>query len=352
MNAYDLNNTIQFSTENKILNNIETFVINLDRRPDRWEKFREKIKKYNLLNYQRFSAIDGSKLKPNRKLNKIFEGNDYNMRKGIVGAALSHLQLWIKLINSDNDFFLILEDDIEFIDDFQVKLTKIINEIKNINWDIIYLGHSAKHKKSNNENLKIEKYNFIQSINESYGGAFAYIINKNGAEKMLDYINTNGMTNAIDTMQQKAADFINVFYIEPHLITTDCHCLNNNIDTDIQNDIDSTLNMNLNDIIDEEFRYLKSFNIQPIKSYDELIKYIQNLQERNVYYKNNDQNVIEKLFIICNMCLNKTHIYYTIESNILIILNKNDYNNFKPTIYNERLKKYNNYDISDAIVYI
>ncbi len=352
LNAYDLNNTIQFEKVSSNFNNMEIILINLQRRPDRLEKFKKQIDKYSL-NFTIFSAIDGYKLKPNRQLNKIFENNDYNMRKGIVGCALSHLQIWIELIKSNKDFYLIFEDDVTIQDNFKTKLRKILNDIDYKQYDILFLGHHSKIKDLNNvNNITIKKYNSVDSLKESYGGAFSYIITKNGAQKMLEYINTCGMPNAIDTMQQKAADFIDIYYIQPSLVTSDCHCFNNNIDTDIQKDINSTVSMNIENIITEELINLESFNIQSIKSYDELIKYIQNLHEHNIYYKNNDQNVIEKLFIICNMCLNKTHIYYTIESNILIILNKNDYNNFKPTIYNERLKKYNNYDISDAIVYI
>jgi len=353
LNAYDLNNTIQFE---KTISNYKliTKVINLDRRHDRWIKFQNEAKKYyEILNYERFSAIDGSKLKPNRQLNKIFEGNDYNMRRGIVGAALSHLQLWIKLLNSEDNFWLILEDDIKFVDNFDIKLGKIFNEIQsNNNWDIIFIGHSAKNRNNISSTNKIEKYNTFRSLNESFGGAFAYLISKNGAMKMLQYVNNYGMINAIDTIQQKAADVTEIFYIEPQLITTDCHCFNNNIDTDIQNDIHSTCNMPIDSIFNEENIQLNSFNIKKINTFDEIIVYIKDLKLNNVYYVDNDNNIINKLYKLCIICLNKTHIIYTLKSNILIILNKNDYNTYKPIIYNERLKKYGNYDITDAIQYL
>jgi GR25 family glycosyltransferase involved in LPS biosynthesis len=257
-NAYDLNNEFQFegkesmyalpkSIQSKNIESvIKTFVINLKRREDRLHKFISKINSTHI-QYNIFNAVDGSQLSPSYQLERIFENNDYNMRKGMVGCAMSHIQLYINLINShDTNIYCILEDDVDFVHNFQYKLTHVYNQlISQPNWDICYLGHhlySSYVSELSYNNIKIptiEKWNQMESMARSIGGTGGYIISKKGAIKLLEHINTTGMTNGIDTVQQKAADVLDIFYCEPHLIYSECVTNNSNADTDIQHEYDS-----------------------------------------------------------------------------------------------------------------
>jgi len=243
-NAYVLNGEKQLVGKeeavavNHVGLNMKTYVLNLDRRSDRWETF-TKHEAPKCLGYKRFSAIDGSKLHPNDQLQRIFEGNDYNMREGMVGCAMSHIKMWIELINSHYESFCILEDDLDFVPEFR---EKFLHAYKNLpaEWDICFLGHHLWKKYKlpeyfDKEALPIlEKWTTIESMKYSMGGTGGYIISKSGARKMLEFINHIGMTNGIDTMQQKAADLINVYYCKPHLIYSDCWTPETNADTDIQ----------------------------------------------------------------------------------------------------------------------
>lgn len=225
---------------------IETFVVNLDRRPDRWEAFKRKAVELQFLNYQRFSAVDGKKLVPTEQLQYIFENNDYNMRKGMVGCALSHLQLYVNMMNDQNsDIYCILEDDIEFAPDFQFKLLHIYNLLRNHNWDMVYLGHHVYDQYltpdtyNGSKMPRVEIWDRRRSLTESIGGTGGYLITRQGALKLLEFINSTGMTNGIDTVQQKSADTLNIYYAMPHLIYSECWRGDNNPDTDIQYDYDS-----------------------------------------------------------------------------------------------------------------
>ena len=257
-NSYDLNNEMQFSgkeelkvVEKKTINNIKTYVINLDRRPDRFKTFSS----ISPINYIRYPAIDGKLLKPNKHLQRIFEGNDYNMRVGLVGCAMSHIKLLIELVNNEdstdcddnNQSLFIMEDDVKFVPDFINKFNDVINQLKNIDWDFIYLGNSlyTNHRTDDyydkKANIILEKWSSELSIHKSMGGFFAYLINKKGARKFLDFINNTGMTNGIDTMQQKAINKapMNTFYCFPHLVYSECVLNNNNINSDIQYSFES-----------------------------------------------------------------------------------------------------------------
>ena len=254
-NAYILNNEKQFI--DKII--FKTIIINLDKRPDRFEKIK-KEKQFDFLEYLRFPAVDGSKIFSNPQLEKIFEGNDYNMKQGMVGCALSHIKIYIDFINTKNlDVLLILEDDIICCDNFKQKFMETCEKLFINNWDICYIGHHNKYPEEKNTNTNIKKYTAQESLNFSIGGTFSYLISKQGAKKLLEIINTFGMINCIDTIQQKSADFLSVYYCYPSLIYCENFFINQNIDTDIQKNQKSVKkNPENNGIIHSEKRLFKN----------------------------------------------------------------------------------------------
>jgi GR25 family glycosyltransferase involved in LPS biosynthesis len=345
-NAYDLNNELQFDgKEQNIIyynfNKIKSFVINLDRRPDRWSSFQNNAKQLSFLKYERFNAIDGNKLVSTRKLQRIFDGNDYNMRRGIVGVALSHIKLYIELLYSQNDVFFIMEDDLEFTPEFEKKFFHLYDQTKNINWDIIYLGHHLKNKITDaydkDKMPVIERWNRYTSLNNSLGGVGGYLISKNGAKNLLEFINNHGMSNAIDTMQQKAADNLNVFYAFPHLFYSECHRQDKSVDSDIQYNFNS-LTIPLEDRIKED---VIKYNLTEITNIDTMLCMItDNNIQNNFYYKNTDLNHIENIKKIC------IHRYYTLGNTTIIIISD------KNTIIQTDILKYNDiYNIDDVIMY-
>lgn len=248
LNAYDLNDEKQFS-EKEIIPfsknyNMKTVVINLERRIDRWESFKNS-KEIAFLNFTRYLAVDGSKLKPTEQLQHVFEGNDYNMRQGMVGCAMTHIKLMLELVESKYDFFCIFEDDITFVPNFKDKFEHLLKNLPD-KWDICYLGHHLWKQYRSDDSFYdrtkfpiIEKWDTKKSFEYSMGGTGGYLISKQGASNMLSFIEKTGMTNGIDTMQQKAADYLDIYYPKPHLIYSDCWQINTSSDTDIQTNFKS-----------------------------------------------------------------------------------------------------------------
>jgi len=302
INAYILNNEEQFTKTVRIKEDfkIENYVINLDRRPDRLESFLKNAP----INFKRFSAIDGKKLKPSRQLQKLFENNDYNMRKGMVGCALSHIKLWIQLLNSDKDAYLIVEDDIEFLPEFTQRLDKVISSLKSINEiELIYVGH---HLRQNflagcydSGDITIEKWSSEDSLRKSLGGTGGYIITRKGAEKLLERINKTGMTNGIDTVQQKAADDINVYYCFPHLYKSECVRDNVIPDTDIQTDYDSlTLSLEKRLYLEMEYYNNKKICFYLALNIEHLKRLLENNQDDVICYQNYENPIqVQELYL-------------------------------------------------------
>lgn len=245
INAYDLNNQRQFSETEKMEKvPFKCYIVNLDRREDRWinfEKVAEQVKLNECLaqEYRRFPAVDGSKLISTRQLRRIFDPNNYNWTRGVIGCALSHLVLWTELVKSGENGLVVLEDDVEFCSLFKTKLEAVYTEAKKIpDWDIINLGTFQRNPTAGSTDPykmpKLLKKNGKESIEYSYGGTIGYMISKNGARKILDFLNHHGMICAIDTMVFMAGDSINLYFVEPALIKSECVCVNSNADSDIQ----------------------------------------------------------------------------------------------------------------------
>lgn len=224
-------------------------VVNLDSRPEKYENFIKQIPKKEdgspLLNFVRFQAIDGNKLKKNVDLCRLFEKNDYNMRAGMVGCALSHIKILTELVNTetDIDFLSVFEDDAKFTPNFWGKFQVLISNLPS--FDIIYLGHHPKIIFKEENGLRLVKKTPFESLQYSFGGAFGYLITKSGATKILNHINSHTMTNCIDTIFQIAN--INQFYCEPPLITSEM----NPPESDIQHNFNS-LTMTYDEILREE----------------------------------------------------------------------------------------------------
>jgi len=254
-NAYDLNNEDQFNNctekdkdENKDKNkdkeptSSKAFIkiVNLERRKDRKDNMTDLLKKLNIDNeeYEFIKAVDGNALEPTQELYNLFKGNDFGSRKGVIGCALSHYQLWKQLLNDkDHSFYLIMEDDIECCNDFKTKMQELMpNFVSN---EILYLGYSMfkknRDKMKHIYDVSAEITNVMPLDKTLYiGGTFSYSINKIGAKILTEYIQKNGIKHGIDYVM-KIIPLLNSYECQPHLTFSEWNESGQNIDSDIQN---------------------------------------------------------------------------------------------------------------------
>lgn len=106
----------------------KTYCINLDRRTDRWDEF---IGKYpeSIDIVERFSAKDG-------QLFDLGYGKTYDCE---LAGSISHTQVIKNAIDLNLKNVLILEDDVEFSQDFNIQLNESMENMPS-NWDIILFG--------------------------------------------------------------------------------------------------------------------------------------------------------------------------------------------------------------------
>jgi GR25 family glycosyltransferase involved in LPS biosynthesis len=220
-------------------------VVNLQRRHDRKTYIEKNLSDVNVnrSDYEIVNAVDGKILKPSYVLKHLFRDNDFSYQKGVIGCALSHLAIWEKLLaDPDNDYYIVLEDDITLNKDF----SKYIAAMKDIFYekDVVFLGYHMKN------DLR-EKFKFLYNRDDGselkiaklteklfFGGTIGYSINKLGAKKLLENSKNHGIQRAIDYFM---VDSKNVDYWEtrPQLVFSECVQNNNGqVDSDVQRESD------------------------------------------------------------------------------------------------------------------
>ena len=117
----------------------KVYCVNLDKRPDRLENFKNQVEKYDLGNFEIFKAIDGKNLDMSEFKTKL--------RPGELGLILTIINI-VKICKSNNyENVLIVEDDCEFnneinfIDSYFEKLPS--------DWDMTFLHDGCNMHASN-----------------------------------------------------------------------------------------------------------------------------------------------------------------------------------------------------------
>jgi GR25 family glycosyltransferase involved in LPS biosynthesis len=206
-------------------------IINLKRRIDRKNYIIKQLSENNITNYDIFEAIDGKKINCNINLQLLFEGNDFNYKKGVIGCALSHIHLWNELINDNNSkYYVILEDDIDLCNNFKQYLDYVCNLFDEQNLEHLALGEYSSKKDYPSVSSSITVYK--KNLYEEGHITFAYIISKSAAIKAYEFINNCSIKCAIDN-PQAFGYILNYSAINYKLVN--CKIIND-FGTDIQND--------------------------------------------------------------------------------------------------------------------
>ncbi|CAG4943098.1 unnamed protein product [Colias eurytheme] len=182
----DLEKYVKYPTPGKLMCD-EIFMINLERRKERRLLMEASFKELGL-NVTLFKAIDGKKmsnedvLKYNIKLLPNYEDPYHKrpMKAGEIGCFLSHYEIWKKIVENNYETALILEDDIHFVPFFRQKFLRMLDEIKDIEWDLVYIGRKIL--------LDSEEQRVTQHTTRplySYW-TLGYVLRLSGARKLID----------------------------------------------------------------------------------------------------------------------------------------------------------------------
>lgn len=114
----------------------EVYVINLDRRMDRWAAITGELTKHNI-SCTRWSAFDGRNISgPHHMRHGDMPGEKI---KGAVGALRSHRSVIADAQAKGHKSICVLEDDLILQPDFNNKFDALMKNAP-VNWDMLYLG--------------------------------------------------------------------------------------------------------------------------------------------------------------------------------------------------------------------
>jgi GR25 family glycosyltransferase involved in LPS biosynthesis len=236
------------------ISKLDCKVVNLNRRQDRWLKFQSEAKKVDFKNYKRFIAVDGENMIITSDTINMFRNFFNKPKKGEVGCALSHYNIW-KEIENDT---LVLEDDIKFDSNFIDGLALVYRHILDIklDYDVVFIGYHLNKDVMNSITIQdiqnnkeiivsmaeISKHKTTEHMFGYHGGGtFGYIISQKGAKKLLKSIEKRGFVWPVDyhmlltTNSTFENDTVNMYCVTNPLVFSDMYEKNKTVDTDIQN---------------------------------------------------------------------------------------------------------------------
>jgi len=208
----------------------EAYVINLDRRKDRLDKFKETHKNIKDRVYL-WKAVDGRTLTLTPELVNCFRNNDFNWKKSVMGCALSHLGLWEKLANDKlAKSYLIMEDDAVL---FEKWILRWMTAAKHIpaDADVIYLGGILPPNKAAFPQVAevVNEYFGRVAPNTLYSTTprryfhfcnYAYVLTQQGARKLIKLVKEKGIFTSGDHMIVNHGDnLLNIYFTVPLLAT-------------------------------------------------------------------------------------------------------------------------------------
>ena len=137
----------------------------------------------NELNLVELATQGVIKLFPMHRITeKIYSKDTFSYISGTLGCMLGHYSASKRIVENDEDFALIMEDNVELDEKFNEAVQSAIKTLSNTKFDILHL-FSSKHDE--------ERTHFADSIYEGrneWGTAKAQIVSKNFARFAIDNI--------------------------------------------------------------------------------------------------------------------------------------------------------------------
>lgn len=142
--------------------------INLDRRPERWQRIHPQFARHGIHHVHRFPAVDGE---------TVAKPASWTHSAGAYGCLLSHVEVIREAQRSNAPSVLIFEDDTVLDPDFQTKFASFSKEVPD-DWDMLYFG--ALHK---DEPAKISEH--VGRITKA-NSTFAYALKNTVFDAFID----------------------------------------------------------------------------------------------------------------------------------------------------------------------
>jgi glycosyl transferase family 25 len=163
---------------------VQTWVINLDRAPDRLARVREQLNRLQMP-FTRLPAVDARQLTPAQRA--LLDEATFHRRHGMtplpgeLGCYLSHIEVMRRFLASQAEAALVLEDDVKLLDAVPAVLHALMR--CRARWDVVKL--SAVHSGTPVAVMPLAGGHALAVMLSKCTAASAYLVNRRAAEAYL-----------------------------------------------------------------------------------------------------------------------------------------------------------------------
>jgi glycosyl transferase, family 25 len=167
------------------MNGLHTWVINLDRAPERLARITEQLQRLQLP-FTRLAAVDARAMTADEQA--LLDTPNYCRKHGMtpllgeLGCYLSHVRLMQQFLHSQAEFALVLEDDVMLHNSLPVALNGLLAHPAR--WDMVKL--SGVHSGTPVRVLTIAPGHDLAVMLSRCTGSSAYLINRRAAQAYVD----------------------------------------------------------------------------------------------------------------------------------------------------------------------
>lgn len=196
-------------------NKVPSYVINLKKAKDRKDYMTKILSCYDFILPEYVEAVDGNLLSDDELFKKFDDVLSYkrygrDLNRGEIGCTFSHFKCYQHLLESGEEYALILEDDITILRSLEI-LPKLISILITDEPIVLLLSGDYWYYKS----TKINETYKIVSVYDAVG-SYAYLINKPAAKLLLT--ENIKISNVADNWSLYKRQGLRVKAIYPYLI--------------------------------------------------------------------------------------------------------------------------------------
>jgi GR25 family glycosyltransferase involved in LPS biosynthesis len=205
---------------------MKTYIIHLAKLKDRKQRLGAMFKKYDFLEPHWIIQKD---YYDEELLNKYYEYNKkewirkvrianrpivpYPLCKSQKHVLVNHQFAREKIAKQQDEYCLILEDDVKLCEGFEDKFKKVLKMLENVEWDLCFLEYAVKRKEFPKELQIVDDYGKYDCF-----CAGAYLIKKSVCEKMVNLNEKITLPNDDEQKYRVNLLGLKVWHVVPPLI--------------------------------------------------------------------------------------------------------------------------------------
>jgi GR25 family glycosyltransferase involved in LPS biosynthesis len=209
--------------------------LTLKGKASRWQMFEQRtlpyLRGYNCVKYL---GVDGrnmnnvyeaaASLFPEEKEKSFFERILKNREKyaGSTGCYLSHMMLWKYAMDTrtqGEEFVLVLEDDAKFEPYGVQNMERIMHELQDAEFDILYLGHSPHLKGTRITPLLLRPPSKSEPAFRTNCGFWGYIIRLASVPNLINSVSSFQDQSVDETIQRQYGELVDALFLISPIVT-------------------------------------------------------------------------------------------------------------------------------------